>query len=200
MVDTERIDLDDDVAGFGLGVRDSLKTRLSRPPNFSRTMARIAVLQMRVADSASEEVSDGCRDLSGMCFQREVSGIEEADDRIGNVALELFRTRRQEERIVLAPYREERRLAGAEVILEGRVERDVTLVVAEQVQLDLIGTGARQIEVVQRLTVRGNCHAVGHAMGILPTRRLGSEEGAKSVAVGLRRLLPIGADRVPAIA
>jgi hypothetical protein len=47
---------------------------------------------MRVADSASEEVSHGCRDLSGMRFEREVSGIEEADGRIGNVALERFGT------------------------------------------------------------------------------------------------------------
>src|SRR6266511_3020809 len=163
-------------------------------------IARMAVLQRRVAESASEEIADGCRDLSGMRFKREVSGIKEADDRIGNVALERFGTRRQEERIVLTPYSEERRLVGAEVVLESRVERDVTLVVAEQVQLNLIGTGARQIEVVQRLTVRGDCRRVGHAMGILPTRRLGSEEGAKSVAVGLRRLLPIGADRVPAVA
>src|SRR6266545_6334887 len=53
-------------------------------------IARMAVLQRRVAESASEEIADGCRDLSGMRFKREVSGIEEADDRIGNVALERF--------------------------------------------------------------------------------------------------------------
>jgi len=38
---------------------------------------------------------------------------------------------------------------GAEVILENRVERDVALVVAKQIQLDLVGTGARQIEIVE---------------------------------------------------
>src|SRR6266540_1896773 len=96
-------------------------------------IARMAVLQRRVAESASEEIADGCRDLSGMRFKREVSGIKEADDRIGNVALERFGTRRQEERIVLTPYSEERRLVGAEVVLESRVERDVTLVGADRV-------------------------------------------------------------------
>jgi hypothetical protein len=50
---------------------------------------------------------------------------------------------RQEERIVPAPHGKEWRLVGAEVVLECRIERDVALVVAEQIQLDLIGARAR---------------------------------------------------------
>ena len=37
-------------------------------------------------------------------------------------------------------------------------------------------------------------------MGILPARRFGSEEGAESFSIGLRRVLPISADGVPALA
>ena len=62
-----------------------------------------------------------------MRFQREVAGIDEPDDRIGNVALERLGTGRQEERIVLSPHSQERRLVSPEVLLKGRVERDVAL-------------------------------------------------------------------------
>src|SRR5882762_8960971 len=74
-----------------------------------------------------------------MRLQREVAGVEEADDRAGNVAFERLRTGRQEEGIVLAPYCQKRRPVRAEVILESRVQCHIALVVAEQVQLDLIG-------------------------------------------------------------
>jgi hypothetical protein len=63
------------------------------------------------------------------------------DHRTGNVASERLGTARQEEGIVLSPHRQERGLVRPEVLLECRVERDVALVVAEQVQLDLVGAG-----------------------------------------------------------
>src|SRR6266478_8314276 len=95
--------------------------------------------------------SDVCSSdlLCRMRFEREVPGVEKADDRSRNVALECLRAGRQEERIVLAPHGEERWLVSAEVGLESRVERDVAFVVAKQVQLHFIRTRARQIEVVQ---------------------------------------------------
>src|SRR5689334_16090079 len=37
-------------------------------------------------------------------------------------------------------------------------------------------------------------------MGILPARRFGREEGAESIPIGLRRVLPISADGAPALA
>src|SRR5581483_7610629 len=106
-----------------------------------------------ITPSLLQKLADGLPDLARMGFQSKVPGIEEAHDRVRNVALECFRTRRQKERIVLAPYRQERRLVGAEVILEGRIERDVALVVAQQVKLDVIGAGACKIEVVERVAV-----------------------------------------------
>ena len=76
--------------------------------------------------------------------------------------------RRQEERIVLAPHRQEGRLVGSEILLEGRVERDVALVVAEQVELQLVGAGPGQVEVVERIAVRGHRRRVGDAVRVLP--------------------------------
>src|SRR5271156_5324976 len=87
------------------------------------------------AGSVGEEFADGRGDLRGVRLQREMAGIEEADDRVRNVALERLGARRQEERIILAPHRQEARLVGAEIFLEDRVERDVALVVAEEVEL-----------------------------------------------------------------
>src|SRR4029077_18993684 len=88
-----------------------------------------------------KEVADRSGDLGGMRLQREMAGIEEADDRVRDIPFERLGARRQEERIVLAPYRQERRLTGAKIPLEGRIQRDVALVVAEQVELHLVRAG-----------------------------------------------------------
>jgi len=79
-----------------------------------------------------EEFADRRGNLLDMGFQGKVTGIEEADLGVGNVPPEGLGARWQEERVVLAPNRQEPRLARAEVRLEGWVERDVALVVAEQ--------------------------------------------------------------------
>src|SRR6476620_10895427 len=126
-----------------------------------------------------------------MCFERKVAGIEETHFRAWNVALERLRARRQEERIVLAPERQEGRLVLAEVLLKHRVKLDVALVVAEEIELDFIGAGTGQIEVVERIAVRRHHGRVGYAMRILPNRRLGGEEGAEHFPIGLRRILPL---------
>ena len=111
------------------------------PAELSEKGSELNTRQFAPAGSVGEEVTDRCRDLTSMRFQREVAGVEEANNGVGNVALEGLRTRRQEKRIVLAPYGEEWRLVGAEVVLEGRIECDVALVVAEQIELDLVGAG-----------------------------------------------------------
>src|SRR5215831_17035777 len=127
-----------------------------------------------VADLGSEEVADRNRDLLDMCFQGEMAGVEEADDRTGHVPLERLGTGRQEERIVLAPDREEGWLIRAEIVLEGGIQRDIALVVAEEVQLDLLGPGTGQIESVERIPVRRHSRRVGDTVSILPPRRLGA--------------------------
>ena len=135
--------------------------------------------------ASGEEVADRRRNLLCMRFQREVAGVEETHDRIGNVAFECLRPRRQEERIVLAPYGEKTRLVGTKIILKDRVERNIALVVTEQIELNVIGAGACEIEIVERLAIRGNCRLIGDTVGVLPSRGFGIEEGAKGFAVGL---------------
>jgi hypothetical protein len=122
--------------------------------------------------------------LGGMGFQCEVAGVEEAHDRVRDVAHESLGTCRQKKRIVLPPHCKEGRLVGAEVGLEGWVERDVALVVAEQVELHLIGAGPGKVEVVERIAVGGDPRRIGNAMRVLPGSRLRLQESTQGLTVG----------------
>src|SRR5262249_62409742 len=66
-----------------------------------------------------------------------LAGVKELDDGARNVALESLGAGRQEERIIPPPHRKQRRLVGPEIGLESRVQRDVALVVAKQVKLQI---------------------------------------------------------------
>src|SRR5208337_4796391 len=106
-----------------------------------------------------------------MRLQCEMPGVDEADDGPRDVPLESFGARGQKERIVLAPHRQERRLVGPEIRLEGRIERDVALVVAEQVELQLVRAGPGEIEIVERIPVGRDGGRIGYAVCVLPDRR-----------------------------
>src|SRR5262245_55306483 len=101
-----------------------------------------------------EEVADRTGDFGGMGLQGEVTGVEEAHLGRRDVTLERFRAWRKEERVVLAPDREQARRVLTEVFLERGVKRDVALVVAEQVQLDFIGARTGKVVIVQGDTIR----------------------------------------------
>src|SRR5260221_8052168 len=101
--------------------------------------------------SAREEFAYRRRDLRGMRLQREMASVEEAHRRVGDVALERLGAWRQEEGIVLSPHRQERRLMGAEILLESRIESDVALVVAHQVELHISHAWSQHIETVERI-------------------------------------------------
>lgn len=62
--------------------------------------------------SARKEAADRIRNVAGVGLQREMSGIEEAHARFGDIAFERFGARGQEKRIVLAEVRLEDRMAG----------------------------------------------------------------------------------------
>src|SRR5205823_13671066 len=100
-----------------------------------------------------DEVPDRRGDLAGMRLQREVPGIEEAHLRVRDIAPERLGPGGQEERVVPPPRREKTRLAGAEIRLKGGIERDVAFIVAEQIELHLVGGGTCQIEIVERVAV-----------------------------------------------
>src|SRR5262249_48775494 len=140
MVDSKGLDLDDDVTCLGFRLRDVLVDQAVQPaellendgthsdsPIAWRPRPTDGAWARRVTQSAGKKVADRRRDFRGMRLEREVSGVEEAHDRVGNIPLEGLRAGRQEERVVLAPHRQKWRLVVAKILLEGRVKRDVAL-------------------------------------------------------------------------
>src|SRR5262249_36643144 len=99
--------------------------------------------------TAREEVADDPGDLRSLAFQREVTGVEQVDFGVRVVALEGLGAGRQEKRIVLPPYRQKRGPPSAYVLLEFGIERDIALVIAKQIELDLVIAGAREERGVQ---------------------------------------------------
>src|SRR5215467_13337446 len=184
--------------GSGSGI--SLYTRLSSPPNFSKTIARIVVLQLIATDSGCEEAADRRRDLRGMRLQREVTRVEKTHDSTRNIALERLGAGREEERVVLAPYRQQRRPVRAEVFLERRVQRDIAGVIEEQVELDLVVAGPSEQRRVERIALGRDQRLVLYTMHVLPLGCLGREEAAQRRAILGRGFLPVALDRVPALA
>src|SRR4051812_8049499 len=97
---------------------------------------------LRGSDAANTKLPDCRCDFSGVRLQREVPGVEEADIGVRNIALERFGSRGQEERIVLAPHRQQRRLAISEIGVEVRVESDIAGIVEQQIELRLMRSRA----------------------------------------------------------
>ena len=80
-----------------------------------------------------------------------MAGVEEAHVSVWNVTLERLGARRQEKRVVLAPSCQKRRLVLAKIGLEFGIQRDVALVVAEEVELHFISARSCEIEIVERI-------------------------------------------------
>ena len=79
-----------------------------------------------------------------MRLQRKMACVVEMHLGSRVITFERLRARRQKERVVLAPDREQRRAFRAEVLLELRIERNVAGVIQEQVELDFVIAGSGQ--------------------------------------------------------
>src|SRR6516225_12413112 len=97
-----------------------------------------------------------------------MTGFEQMHFGVRTVALERVRASWQEERIVLAPHSEQWWLLGADVFLEFGVERDIALIVAEQIELDLVVARAGEERRIQRPAIRRQTLRRGHAVRVLP--------------------------------
>jgi hypothetical protein len=115
--------------------------------------------------------------LNRMRFEREMAGVEEMTSALGLSAKSLG-LGRQEEGIVPAPDRQERRPRAGEIFLEARIERDIGGVVTEQVELYLVIAGTGHQRIVEPIGFRRDLIFVGRAVDILPSRRLEGEQHA----------------------
>jgi hypothetical protein len=78
--------------GSGSGI--SSYRRLSSPSNFSKTIARRAVLLAMGTDYGGRKGVDRGRDLRAIRFQCEVTGVEEPDERTRDIPLKRLGARR----------------------------------------------------------------------------------------------------------
>src|SRR5215472_4021798 len=101
-----------------------------------------------------KELENFPADFGPMSFQRKMAGIEEMDFRLGIVPRERLRARRQEERIIPAPNRQQRRTLLAEILLELRIQRHVACVIQEEVKLYLLITRPCQQRRIERVRLR----------------------------------------------
>src|ERR1700677_1540277 len=127
-------------------------------------------------------------------------GVQELDGGVWNISSERFCTRRDEEWIVSAPYREQRRLRLPEIFLESRVQLDVVCIVEKQIQLNIHVTGARDHRSVKRVPPRRDNIRVWHPCCVLPFDFVGAESFPHSFTILGRWFAPIAANGSPCVA
>jgi hypothetical protein len=89
-----------------------------------------------------------------MGLQREVPGVGQMDFGIRDIVFERFGADGDEDHVVLAPDREQRRLVCAQIPVILRIPRNIAAIVDKQVELDLGVAGPR-----------GQCVVEGEAFG-----------------------------------
>jgi hypothetical protein len=126
--------------------------------------------------------------------------VEELHLSLWQIAFVSLRASGKEEWIVFAPHSEQGRLKLPKVFLKLRVERHVAGIILEKIELHFVGIRTNQIKIIQRTAVRRYQAWIGDAVRVLESRRFRFQEDAEGIAIGLRGIFPIGADRVPSVA
>jgi len=102
----------------------------SRSRLTSSSRGSLSTLYALVHNARVQEIANDLRDFVTVRFQGEVAGVKEAHVSVWNVTLERLGARPQEERVVLAPSCQKRRLVLAKIGLEFGIQRDVAFVKA----------------------------------------------------------------------
>jgi hypothetical protein len=131
---------------------------------------------------AAQEPSDQIRDQVGLLVQSEVAGVEDTHLGARDVSAVRPSLLDLERRVVAAPDDLQRRLVLAEPVLPGRVTRDISAVVVEQVGLDVLLVTAQVSDTIEyssgtrwraELSVCGLIPAQNHQTSVVyqPSRR-----------------------------
>src|SRR5690349_7659836 len=94
-------------------------------------------------------------------------GVEQVKLSFWQITLICFCSLYGEERIVLSPHDQRARLAGTEVLVPSVVEREVGVIIVEQVELDCVVSRAIEEDLVKRPIVRTNLFRVLRAVCVL---------------------------------
>jgi hypothetical protein len=95
-----------------------------------------------------------------------------------NVTQERFRSRRGEDRVVLAPHRQHGRLLVAEILMPLRVERWIHAVVIGEVELDAIVAGPIESRLIEGPGIRADMRGITIALLVLKLCRLQRQQFA----------------------
>ena len=104
-----------------------------------------------------------------------MAAVHEPHFRFRVVTAEGLRPGREEERIIAAPHGKGGRPVLAKPCLDGRVQRDVALIVQQQVELDLVVARAVQQRLVQGVSFGFHHSRIGDAGGVPEQGRAGGE-------------------------
>src|SRR5215469_1100000 len=129
-----------------------------------------------------------------------MASVEEAHFGVGNVTPVRLGALWKEERIVLAPDREQRRAVGAEILLELRVQRNIACVVEKKVELNLIIADAGEQRAVEGEGFGRNHCFVRDTVEVLRLGRFRSKEIPQGSPVAWSGFFPVFLNRVPALA
>ena len=133
-------------------------------------------------------------------LQGEVPGVEQVVFKRLQVSLVWLGSGGGEDLVVLAPNDQQRRLVLAEILLPFRVQRRVTAVAEEQVELDFIVPLAVKQELVVGRAVWADEFWRLHAVRVLPFGRVLREQPAERIPLRLvARFFPIRLDRLPEV-
>src|SRR5262245_34657151 len=108
--------------------------------------------------------------LYDMFLALKVARLEKAELTMRNVLSKCFRPGGNEERIVVTPDRQQRRLRIAEVRLKLRIKFHVRCIVQKQIELNFLVARTSQQRGVQRIRFRRNRSRICYAVCVLPTR------------------------------
>src|SRR5258708_31891277 len=127
-----------------------------------------------------------------------MSRVEELNLCGGYVLPKSFRSCGNEERIVLAPDRKQRRSRFAEIFLKLRIKLYVRRVIQEQIELNLFVPRTLEQRRIQCVRLRRNTLWICYAVGVLPARSSrGQNTLAQDVSVFCRGCRPVLSDRAP---
>ena len=111
-------------------------------------------------------------DFVPIFFQSKMPGIKDMIIYIFNVLFEGFRATFWKKSIIFSPYHQYRRLVVSKILLPLRVQLEVVLIIIKQVQVHLVGLGARHAGIIQVPAIRVYIFGVAGTMGILPFETL----------------------------
>jgi hypothetical protein len=141
-----------------------------------------------VAHPSAKKLLDSFGDDVSLFFQGKVPRIEQMKLSCWQITLIGLCSLYGEERIILSPQDQGARLAGPEVLVPSVVEREVGIIIVQQVELDRVIPRTIEVDLVKSPIVRANLFLVLRAVCVL---KGGCPLGALVESAGLRRRWPL---------